>query len=92
MYINNGVELFTQRNVYAWVADQPQGPWSDRVMIYQDTQPEPPAGFDYGGYIMPKFTSADGKTIYYSYTRAAYYEAVIKTVSKMDLLRRIMAD
>lgn len=30
---------------------------------------------------MPKFTSADGKTILFSYTRGGVYEYVIKLVS-----------
>lgn len=80
IYFNMGISL-DNRNLYAWTADQPQGPWSERITLYSDPLPEPPSGFDYGGYIMPKFTSSDGKTIYLSWTRAAYYEAVIKMVS-----------
>lgn len=74
---------FDNRNLYAWTADRPQGPWSDRITVYVDTQPEPPTGFDYGGYVMPKYTSSDGKTVYVSWTRAAFAEAVVKLVSLM---------
>ncbi|KAK4500772.1 hypothetical protein PRZ48_008962 [Zasmidium cellare] len=91
IYITNGQGVSDGDSIYqfyAVAAQNPWGPWSNRVNLFSiDTSKQLPhynngLPASYGGFPMPKFFSVDGKTIYFSFTYVAFYEGVVKVLFK----------